>query len=121
MTLAAAGIWYDLDDSQPGVSEPVLVIVLRRHTNRDWEWEGPRIDALDAKGRWAIGSNMRMTTLWAKMQLPPLPDCHERQESIEAARRYTELRARQTALDLEFSEEFRRQMFGRDEATKADS
>lgn len=118
MTLAAAGPWYDFDTTQPPVGDAVLVIVLRRHPNKDWEWERPRFDVLDDKARWTVGSNMRLTTMWASVQFPPLPECLERQESIEAARRYADLRARQTALDREFSEHFRLQMFGRDEATK---
>lgn len=118
MTLSAASIWYDLDTAQPAVGERVLVLVLRRHVHKDWAWEGPRFDSLDVTCRWALGTNAPLTTLWARLHLPELPEVEERQAAIEAARRYADLRARQTALDQEFSEEFRRQMVARIEPAK---
>ncbi len=84
-------VWTRTADEKPPLGVSVLAVFLHQYANADWAWSWPAVVRREDCGYDSYG-NHGEPYMWAFIELPPMPECADRDRAkrvgeIEAMRR----------------------------------
>jgi len=95
--------WIDSNEQTPPIGERVLGLKLGRYINTDWKWEWAYFTNREithaGDERW--NSSVYSPDLWARIELPPVPESPAREASRLRGEKEAELERKIALLEAE--------------------